>query len=305
MDFACSMGVLALLVVTGMLYGVRVLVRGVATFERVERDQGSALLGRSLMQMGYWALDHIGRWLVMLGATANGVSIASLLFGIGAGVALAFGHFGLGAILAVISGLGDTLDGIVARRTKTASDAGEVLDAAVDRYEEFFFLGGIVVHERGNAVGVSLVLSALLGSFMVSYATAKAEALRAEVPRGAMRRPERAAYLIAGAAITPVAAPLLRSVFGPGASAWAAELPMIVAVGLVALIANVSAIRRLSKLAKAVGGPRPVAAAGPRAVVSTLKTEASVALVESAQVAAPPSRPAHREAEAQVHLDPQ
>ena len=203
MDFACSVGVLALLVAVGLAYGVRVLVRGAATFERVERDQGSALLGRSLMQMGYWALDHLGRGLVALGATANGVSIASLLFGIGAGIALAFGHFGLGAALAVVSGLGDTLDGIVARRTKTASDAGEVLDAAVDRYEEFFFLGGIVVHERGSALGVSLVLSALLGSFMVSYATAKAEALRAEVPRGAMRRPERAAYLIAGAALTP------------------------------------------------------------------------------------------------------
>jgi heme exporter protein D len=84
----------------------------------------------------------------------------------------------------VVSALGDTLDGIVARLQGTASDAGEVLDAAVDSYEEFFFLGGIVVHVRQSAVGVSLVLLALLGSFMVSYATAKAEALRAEIPRG-------------------------------------------------------------------------------------------------------------------------
>jgi CDP-diacylglycerol--glycerol-3-phosphate 3-phosphatidyltransferase len=305
MDFACSIGVLALLLLVGALYGVRVMVSGVATFERVEKDQGSALLGRSTMQMGYWALDHVGRWLVALGATANGVSIASLLFGIGAGVALAFGHFGLGAALAVVSGLGDTLDGIVARRTKTASDAGEVLDAAVDRYEEFFFLGGIVVHERGNAVGVSLVLSALLGSFMVSYATAKAEALRAEVPRGAMRRPERAAYLIAGAAITPLVAPFARPL-SSALGSLGAELPILIAVALVALVANVSAVRRLSKLARAVGGPRPASVATTALVEVAPASPASP--VREALVAAPPAREsspprAHRDAEALVHVD--
>ena len=296
MDFACSVGVVALLVVASLAYGVRVLFHGAAMFERVERDQGSALLGRSLMQMGYWALDHVGRGLVALGATANGVSIASLLFGIAAGVALAFGHFGLGAALAVVSGLGDTLDGIVARRTKTASDAGEVLDAAVDRYEEFFFLGGIVVHERGSAVGVSLVLSALLGSFMVSYATAKAEALRAEVPRGAMRRPERAAYLIAGAALTPLLAPLLGG--ATVAASWTAELPILAAVGLVAVIANVSAVRRLAKLAAAVGGPRGAPAVARS--TSPRKPDATPVDVEAdveAVVEAPASRAPLRDAE--------
>ena len=34
---------------------------------------------------------------------------------------------------------------------------------------------------------------------------------------------------------------------------------MLIAVGLVALVANVSAIRRLSKLARAVGGPKRIA----------------------------------------------
>jgi predicted dehydrogenase len=87
-----------------LLYGVRVLVRGVAKFERVEKDKGSALFGASLMQMGYWALDFIGRGLSRMGATANGISIASLVLGIGAGVALACGHFGVGA--APRSGLG-------------------------------------------------------------------------------------------------------------------------------------------------------------------------------------------------------
>ena len=274
------------------------IVRGVARFERVERDKGSALFSASLMQMGYWALDFVGRGLAAIGATANSISIASLVFGILAGVALAFGHFGVGALLAIISALGDTLDGIVARLQGTASDAGEVLDAAVDRYEEFFFLGGIVVYLRQSAIGVSLVLLALLGSFMVSYATAKAEALRAQIPRGAMRRPERAVYLILGAALTPIFAQVVASRV-PGATGWLLDLPALGAVALVALVANVSAVRRLAKLAAVVGGPRPAVA------VATLTTEAVPATptlpVQDVEPAI--ARPGACEAEALVHVD--
>jgi CDP-diacylglycerol--glycerol-3-phosphate 3-phosphatidyltransferase len=289
LDLACSVGGFALLGLVVVLYGIRVLVRGAARFERVERDKGSALFGASLMQMGYWALDFVGRGLAAVGATANGISVASLALGVAAGVALAFGHFGLGALLAVVSALCDTLDGLVARLQGTASDAGEVLDAAVDRYVEFFFLGGLVVHVRQSAAGVGLVLFALLGSFMVSYATAKAEALRAQIPRGAMRRPERAVYLTLGAALTPVVAHvvLYRT---PDAASWMLESPMLGAVALVALVANVSAVRRLSKLASAVGGPRAAEALAAPVVVQVATEPAAV------------PRPA-RDADALVHVD--
>jgi phosphatidylglycerophosphate synthase len=308
-DLACSIAGFSLVGVVAVLYGVRVVFRGAARFDRVERDKGSALFGAPLMQMGYWALDYLGRGLSFLGATANGISLASLVLGAGAGVALAFGHFGVGALLAVLSALGDTLDGIVARLQGTASDAGEVLDAAVDRYEEFFFLGGIVVHVRQSAVGVSLVLFALLGSFMVSYATAKAEALRAEVPRGAMRRPERAAYLIIGAGLTPLLSPLLEShVPSAAANPWILELPALAAVGLVALVANVSAVRRLSKLFLAVGGPRLVTLASPpQAEVAGRRVDSPT---PAKPVDAPVSRPrvsspqAVREPEALVDAAP-
>jgi phosphatidylglycerophosphate synthase len=237
-------------------------VKGAARFDRVERDRGSALFGRSLMHMGYWALDIVGRALAAVGVTANGISIASLVLGALAGVAMALGHFGVGAALAILSALGDTLDGIVARVQGTASDAGEVLDAAVDRYEEFFFLGGIVVFVRQSVLAVCCVLLALLGSFMVSYATAKAEALRTEVPRGAMRRPERAVYLILGAALTPLFADALAGrVQSP--PAWLVALPAMAGAGLVAVVANVSAVRRLMKLAAAVARPRPVVHSAP------------------------------------------
>ena len=82
LDLACSIGGFSLLGLVVVAYGVRVLVRGAARFERVERDKGSALFGASLMQMGYWGLDPIGRALAALGVSANAVSASSLVFGV-------------------------------------------------------------------------------------------------------------------------------------------------------------------------------------------------------------------------------
>jgi CDP-diacylglycerol---glycerol-3-phosphate 3-phosphatidyltransferase len=166
-----------------------------------------------------------------------------------AGGFLAAGHFGFGAIFATISGLLDSLDGMVARISGVASDAGEVLDAAVDRYVEFFFLSGLVIYYREILVLQVLSLLALLGSFMVSYSTAKAEALQINAPKGSMRRPERAVYLTLGAALSAVTIPWLetyRELSIP------IGYPMVMALGLVALVANVSAIERFWAIAKAI-----------------------------------------------------
>ena len=50
--------------------------------------------------------------------------------------ALALGHLGIGGALATAAAPGDSLDGLVARATGTASPRGGLLDAAVDRYGE-------------------------------------------------------------------------------------------------------------------------------------------------------------------------
>jgi CDP-diacylglycerol--glycerol-3-phosphate 3-phosphatidyltransferase len=241
----------SLVLVTGVAavaaaYGTRVARRGGARFARIEAAGSSPLLGRTAMEMAYWALAPVGRFLVRAGVSANSVTALSLVLGVLAGVALGFGHFGLAALLSVCSALGDALDGFVARESRTASDAGETFDAAVDRYSEFFFLSGLAFHYRASSALLGLVLAALLGSFMVSYATAKAEALRVSPPRGAMRRQERATYLTAGIALSPLAGKL-------GATfpfQLAADVPVVLALVLVAVVANASAVHRLVRIAE-------------------------------------------------------
>jgi CDP-diacylglycerol--glycerol-3-phosphate 3-phosphatidyltransferase len=98
-----------------------------------------------------------------------------------------------------------------------------------------------------------LVLLALAGSFMVSYGSAKAEALRVAVPDGMMRRAERATVLCVGVAMVPFAGVLARRLDVP----WLQHAPILFALGIVAVAANASAVRRLRLVAIAAAPVRP------------------------------------------------
>jgi CDP-diacylglycerol--glycerol-3-phosphate 3-phosphatidyltransferase len=241
-DLACSLGTLAVFA----LAGARKRRAGAAPSPRVGEASDAARLSRGAMAAGDARPTPVGRALAALGATANGITLVSLVLGLLAGVALSLGHFGVGAALAATATLGDARGGIVARPTGASSDGGDVLGAAAHRYREFFLLGGLAVHFRADPTALALTLAALLGSFMVSYGTAKAGALGVEPPRGAMRRLERAAYLDAGLVFVPVAVAVADRFGLPG---WVEHAPILLALALVGGAANVSAVRRLHVVA--------------------------------------------------------
>jgi CDP-diacylglycerol--glycerol-3-phosphate 3-phosphatidyltransferase len=243
------LGVAAFLVFSCAL---KLLLQGKTQYDRVDKQGGSALLSKGLMEMAYWGLQPIGDLLIFLRLTPNAISILSFIFGALTGIALAFGHFGSAGFLSTISSLMDSLDGMVARKTGVASDSGEVLDAAVDRYVEFFFFAGLVFYYRDVPWLVLLSGLALLGSFMVSYSTAKAEALHVTPPRGNMRRTERALYLTLGAILSPISIQsyeLSASYQSQGLYPIQIGYPMVFALFLVALFANMSAVQRLAAIA--------------------------------------------------------
>jgi len=242
-DFACSSALLALSAVLGGAYGGRVLARGAAHFARVDREGSSALAPKGAMQMFYWGIRPIGEAFARWGIGASAITWASLVLGVAAGVALGAGHLGVAAALVTVSAAGDALDGFVARFTHTASEAGEVLDASVDRYVELAFLGGAAFYLREAPVQLVVCIAALGASFMVSYSTAKAEALRVDPPRGSMRRTERAILMTSGAGLSPIVFALY--------PAWGAA-PLVTALTLIAVAGNVSAVRRLAAVADAV-----------------------------------------------------
>jgi phosphatidylglycerophosphate synthase len=239
---------LAVLVAVGTVaYVVRIAMRGVARSERVGRIGGTALVSQGVMEGTYWMIEPIVRGLVAIGVSANGLTWSALVLGVGAGVALGFGGFGLACLLATLSTVGDILDGQVARLTNTGSVKGELLDAAIDRYTEFAFLGGLAMLYHDDVRRLGLVLAALLACFMVSYASAKAEALQVTPPRGLMRRHERATYLITGAGLTALFGTLLAERFDVPV-----DMFQLVGLALVAAIGNVAAITRLVRIGRAL-----------------------------------------------------
>jgi phosphatidylglycerophosphate synthase len=248
-DLGCSLALLALTVVAAILYAARVARSGRAKSSRVDREGSSALLGKTPMEATYWAIGPVVRACVALGIGPNAITFASLVLGAAAGAALAIGHFGIAAVASVVASLCDALDGAVARAARVASDSGEVFDAAVDRYVEIFFIGGLAIFYRNDVRLLALALLAVTGAFMVSYSTAKAEALHVTPPRGAMRRAERAVYLTTGAALAPLAGEAATRFALP---AWSADVPPCAALFLIALVGNVSAVQRLRAIAIAV-----------------------------------------------------
>lgn len=247
-DLIPAIGLLTIAVLVTATYVARAWRRGRAHFDRVDKQGGSLLLGKSVMEGYYWFMQPLARGLVAAGLTANTLSWLSLLLGFFSGLALAFGHFGSAALIATLSSILDSLDGLVARMTGQASDAGEILDATVDRYVEFFFLAGLAFYYREIPSLLILTLIALAGSFMVSYSSAKAEALQMKAPSGSMRRPERALYLILGAVFTITIATFENVHETPVPVGH----PMILALGIVAVLSNASAVERMSALARGI-----------------------------------------------------
>jgi phosphatidylglycerophosphate synthase/putative flippase GtrA len=274
MDVACSLGLIAAAVVLSVAYLVRMRLYGAAHHARVDAEGKSAILGRGPMEMFYWMLDPGADLCMRAGIRADTVTWTSLLFSLAGGVALGLGHFGLGAVCAAFGFAGDALDGLVARKSGEACQAGEVLDAAVDRYGEMATFGGLVVFFRSEVPILLLALFALAGAFMVSYSTSKAEALGVDPPRGSMRRPERALLLFLGAMLTPLVALL------PGVERPWHSLPMIAALAAIAVFANVSAVARLQAVARATRAARALPQVTPLALAKHQASSLAATLVD-------------------------
>ncbi len=211
--------------------------------ERVERAGSSAFLGKASMNAFYGLLLPIVTVLRRLGVSANAVTMASLALGLGAAALLATGHFGIAALVTGAAAVCDAADGQIARDEGTASAKGALLDTTVDRYVELAFFIGLAIHYRFDVAMLVLVLGALAGSFMVSYASAKIDSSGLAISRGSMRRAERLVYLVGGIVLVPIT-----SVLAPR---WGSA-PLAFVLALVTIVGNASAIARLRELGAAM-----------------------------------------------------
>jgi len=130
--------------------------------------------------------------------SADHLTLAGIVFGALAAVAFAEGRLPLGGLFLVLAGAADMLDGSLARASGSASRFGSFIDSVADRATDVLILGGLAWHFR-TTTELAVTLAAIGGSFLVSYAKARAEGLGIACDVGLMERPERMILLIAGA----------------------------------------------------------------------------------------------------------
>lgn len=127
------------------------------------------------------------------GFTPNQLTLTGLGINFLAGWIFASGNFFLGGLVMLIAGLADMLDGPLARTSGKVSKFGAFLDSTIDRYSDFFLFGGIALYYANNdePVRLFLVLGALAGAFVTSYAKCRAENFIASCSVGVFERSER------------------------------------------------------------------------------------------------------------------
>jgi len=131
------------------------------------------------------------------------VSMFGLAFSVWGGIVVANGSLLGGAVFLLLAGLCDVLDGDVARRLGKASRFGAFIDSMLDRVSEFVYFGGILMYVVRRPSGFDayepiVIMLALMGSVLTSYARARAEGVGIECKVGVMERPERIALLAIG-----------------------------------------------------------------------------------------------------------
>ena len=152
-------------------------------------------------QIFSFVLTPLAEYIVKLGIHPNVLTFAGLVGNTIGAYFLARGDFLWGGIAILIMGPIDALDGAAARAKGPVSPWGAFVDSTSDRWSESVIMLGLLVyyattHATQSAV---LVLLALVGSLMVSYTRARAEALGFKANVGVMTRLER--YLVLAPAL--------------------------------------------------------------------------------------------------------
>src|SRR5438067_1525632 len=179
--------------------------------------------------------------------TPNAISLTGFALNLAA-AGLVFAHlFFLAGVAFIVGSIMDTLDGRYSRMSGKGTAFGAFLDSTLDRLEEGIVLIAVGAYfaSRHDEAAAAAVVAAVLGSLMVSYTRARAEALGVECKVGVATRPVRVVVLAAGL------------VFARGASLGDFYL-LAPAVYVLAGLAALTTIQRIMHVRRQLKAPQPV-----------------------------------------------
>jgi phosphatidylinositol phosphate synthase len=132
--------------------------------------------------------------------TPNFISMTGFVLNVVAAVLVTQRYFFLAGVAFIIGSIMDTLDGRYSRMSGKGTPFGAFLDSTLDRAEEGIVLTAIAAYfaDQGDQLAAAAVVVAVVGSLMVSYTRARAEALGVECKVGIATRPVRVVLLSIG-----------------------------------------------------------------------------------------------------------
>jgi CDP-diacylglycerol--glycerol-3-phosphate 3-phosphatidyltransferase len=152
------------------------------------------------------AIDPIVGFLAKHRVSPNSITTVGTLLTIAAGIVYGTGHIMTAGWLMASTAFFDVLDGEVARRSNRSTVFGAFYDSTLDRVADGALLGGLLVFYATNPIHqntymVVMCLVCIVGTFLISYTRARAEALGIDAKVGLMQRPERVILLSAPQAL--------------------------------------------------------------------------------------------------------
>jgi CDP-diacylglycerol---glycerol-3-phosphate 3-phosphatidyltransferase len=132
--------------------------------------------------------------------TPNAISLTGLVGNLVAAALILEEHFVLAGVAFILGSLCDMLDGRYSRMSGKGTPFGAFLDSTLDRIEEGIVLAAVAIWfaKSSNDVAVGATVLTVVGSYMVSYTRARAEALGVECKVGIASRAVRVVILSAG-----------------------------------------------------------------------------------------------------------
>ncbi|MFH1775485.1 MAG: CDP-alcohol phosphatidyltransferase family protein [Chloroflexota bacterium] len=153
-----------------------------------------------LKSIGFYLARPLVRLVARTGIPPTIITLLGFLLAVGAAVLVGRGNFIIAGVVLLVAGLCDIIDGALARYTQQTSIFGAVLDSTLDRSSEVALLLGISIWYGGQQElrWVLLAGLALMGSLLVSYIRARAEAMGLACQVGWFTRAERVLVLSLG-----------------------------------------------------------------------------------------------------------
>jgi CDP-diacylglycerol--glycerol-3-phosphate 3-phosphatidyltransferase len=164
------------------------------------RAPGGRRNGRGASRNGQELRSYARERLIESRLTPNAISMVGLFGNLVAAVLVTQRLFFLAGVAFVLGSVMDTLDGRYSRMSGKGTLFGAFLDSTLDRIEEGIVLAAVAGYfaSRGEDFAAAMCVVAVLGSLMVSYTRARAEALGVECKVGLATRPVRVVLLSIG-----------------------------------------------------------------------------------------------------------